>query len=153
MTWCEYFFNLIPNIRSKSKDKHTQVGCVIVGPDNEIRSTGYNSFVRGINDNVPERFERPEKYFWMEHSERNAIYNAARMGMALKGCTIYMDGIPCMDCARGIVQAGIIRVMVNMVEHAIWKSPRYKAEELEKSLTLLKEAGVEVEMVPNGGKN
>jgi len=53
-----------------------QIGCVIVGPNHEIRSTGYNSFPRGIRDDVPERLERPAKYLWLEHAERNAICNA-----------------------------------------------------------------------------
>jgi dCMP deaminase len=152
MTWAEYFFNLIPIIKAKSKDKHTKVGCVVVGPDNEIRSTGYNSLVRGIDDGVPERFERPEKYYWMEHSERNAIYNAARVGTPLKGCTIYMEGIPCMDCARGIVQSGINRIVVNNEEYLKWQSPRYDKSEMERSLTLLNEAGVRVEYIQNGGR-
>ena len=40
---------------------------VIVGKNKEIVSTGYNSFPRGINDNLKERQERPEKYYWFEH--------------------------------------------------------------------------------------
>ena len=48
-------------------------------PDNEIRSTGYNSFPKGLNDDLQERQERPEKYYWIEHAERNALYNAPRL--------------------------------------------------------------------------
>jgi dCMP deaminase len=144
MNWHKYFFNLIYPIRSKSKDPNTKVGCVIVGPDNEIRSTGYNSFVRGIKDDVPERLIRPEKYFWMEHAERNAIYNAARVGVPLKGCVIYMFGIPCMDCARAIIQAGIKEIRADYQEHQKWKSPRYDEAEMNRSMTLLLEAGVDL---------
>ena len=79
----------------------------------KIVSTGYNSFPRGIDDNVAERQERPEKYFWFEHAERNAIYNAARIGVSTKGCTMFLTcDIPCADCARGIINAGIIKVYV-----------------------------------------
>jgi dCMP deaminase len=85
---------------------------------------------------------RPEKYLWMEHAERNAIYNAARVGIPLKGCVIYMDGIPCMDCARAIVQAGIKEIRANYEEHQKWKSPRYDNAEMRRSETLLNEAGV-----------
>ena len=53
------------------------------------------------------------KYKWTEHAERNAIYNAARIGMSLKGCTIYVTHLPCADCTRAIVQVGIKRVVVD----------------------------------------
>ena len=144
MNWNEYFFNIVKQVREKSKDPNTKVGCVIAGPDNEIRSTGYNSFPRNIQDDVPERLERPEKYLWIEHSERNAIYNAARVGIPLKGCTIYMQGLPCMDCARAIIQAGITRIVYDANEWAKWTSAKYNQEMIEKSITMLSEAGVEI---------
>ena len=43
-----------------------------------------------IDDNKIDRQKKPEKYFWFEHAERNAIYNAARIGVSTKGCTIYL---------------------------------------------------------------
>src|SRR5258708_2603107 len=61
MKWDDYFMNIARAVSMRSKDHSRKVGCVIVGPDNEIRATGYNSFPRGINDNAPERHERPEK--------------------------------------------------------------------------------------------
>jgi len=94
-----------------SKDPSTKVGCVIVGPDNEIRTTGYNGLVRDIDDNVPARNERPTKYLWYEHAERNAIYNSSRCGIPLKGCTAYVNWHPCADCTRALIQTGIVRVV------------------------------------------
>lgn len=112
MKWSEYFINIAEQVKLKSKDERTQIGAVIVGVDNEIVSTGYNSFPRGINDDIPERQERPEKYFWFEHAERNAIYNAARIGVSTLGTTMYMTcGISCADCARAIISAGIKKVV------------------------------------------
>ena len=64
MNWDEYFINIAEQVKLKSKDINTQIGVVVVGKDNEIVSTGYNSFPRGINDDIDERQERPEKYFW-----------------------------------------------------------------------------------------
>ena len=84
MVWKDYFVSIAEQVKEKSKDIKTKIGAVIVGKDNEILSTGYNSFPRGLNDNVVQRQERPEKYFWFEHAERNAIYNAARIGVSLK---------------------------------------------------------------------
>lgn len=107
MNWDEYFVSLCVLIATKSKDQNRKVGVVIVGPDNEIRSTGFNGAPRGVQ----ERHDRPEKYFWTEHAERNAIYNAARCGISLKGCRIYLPWFPCMDCARGIIQSGITLII------------------------------------------
>ena len=88
--WDEYYLDICKVVAARSKDPNTQIGCVIAGPAHEIRSTGYNSLPRGIRDDVPERLERPTKYLWMEHAERNAIYNAARCGTPLEGCTLYV---------------------------------------------------------------
>jgi deoxycytidylate deaminase len=67
-----------------SIEKGRRVGAVIVGPDNEIRSTGYNGLPRGVNDAVEERHSRitGAKYIWSCHAEQNAIFNAARIGIA-----------------------------------------------------------------------
>ncbi len=143
MKWVEYFYKIADQIKEKSKDKRTKIGAVIVGKDKEIVSTGYNSFPRGIEDNKKERQERPEKYYWFEHAERNAIYNAALIGVSTKGCTMYLTcGIPCADCARGIINAGIIRIFA--VRDGEAKSQKWK-DSAERSMEMFKEAGVDVQ--------
>lgn len=95
-----------------SKDESTQVGAVIIGPTNEVRSLGYNGAPRGCRADEDSRgITRPEKYFWYSHAELNAITNAARVGVPLDGSTIVVTHPPCMDCARAIVQAGIKQVV------------------------------------------
>jgi dCMP deaminase len=144
MVWKEYFINIAEQVKEKSKDIKTQIGCVIVGEDKEILSTGYNSFPRGLNDNKVSRQERPEKYYWFEHAERNAIYNAARIGVSLKKSTAYLtSGLPCMDCARGLVQSGVIKIVCK--EHCTTKNLSKWKENQERSIALLHECGVEVE--------
>lgn len=106
-SWDLKFLKLAMHIASWSKDPSSKVGCVIVGPNKEVRSTGYNGFPRGVDDSVAVRYARPDKYLWTEHAERNAIYNAARAGIPLDGCSMYMPWFPCVDCARAIVQTGI----------------------------------------------
>ena len=143
MRWVEYFYNIAEQVKEKSKDERTKIGAVIVGKDKEIVSTGYNSFPRGIVDNRPERQERPEKYFWFEHAERNAIYNAARIGVSTEGCTMYLTcGVPCADCARGIINAGISRIFVMRGGGA--NSDKWK-DSAERSLQMFEEAGVNVQ--------
>jgi dCMP deaminase len=143
MNWTEYFLNIAEQVKLKSKDQSTQIGAVIVGEDKEVLSTGYNSFPRGLDDSLQERQERPEKYFWMEHAERNAIYNAARIGVSLKNSTIYLtSGLPCMDCARGIVNSGVKIVYCKQV--CTTKNKDKWEESQQKSLELLGECGVDV---------
>ena len=143
ISWVQYFRELAHTIKQKSKDESTQIGAVIVGKDKEIVSTGYNSFPRGIKDNFKERQERPEKYYWFEHAERNAIYNAARIGVSTKGCTMYLScGIPCADCARGIINAGITRIFCerqDVTKGNIWP------ESYERSWQMFDEAGISVQ--------
>ncbi len=138
----EVYMNLVYLIASLSKDKRTHIGAVVIGPDNEIRSTGYNGFVRGANDDVPERQEKPEKYYWMEHAERNVIYNATLNGVSLKGCIMYTNGVPCADCARAVIQSGIKEVVVDKA----WNdnnTEKWK-ENAKRSMQMFKETGVSV---------
>lgn len=111
MSWDQKFMDACKFFASWSKDPSTKVGCVIVGMDREIRSIGYNGFPRGVDDTDMPRYERPAKYLWTEHAERNAVYNAARMGVSLKNCTAYVSSFPCADCARAIIQSGILKLV------------------------------------------
>ena len=144
LPWDKYFMSMVYLVAMRSKDKSTNIGAVIVGPDNEVRSTGYNSFPMGIDDNLSERQERPEKYYWFAHGEKNAIDHAARIGVSLKGCVMYTQGIPCMDCARSIVQSGIRKVVV----HSKWEensTAKKWSDNAIRTVQLFKEAGVELE--------
>ena len=144
LSWDEYGIALTKAVRIKSKDRSTQIGCVIMGPHNEIRSTGYNSFVRGADDENEARHERPEKYKWTEHAERNAIYNAASVGVPLRGCRAYISQwLPCTDCARAIIQSGITEVITTDydLENERW------IEEFEKTRQMFRECGVKITII------
>ena len=145
--WDAYYLNICKDVAARSKDPNTQIGCVIVGRAHEIRSTGYNSFPRGIRDDVPERMERPAKYLWMEHAERNAIYNAARAGTSTEGCSIYVEIMPCMDCARAIVQAGLEEVVISR-ERMQQYSSEYYDKHFKMVEVLFREAGIRIRQVP-----
>ena len=152
MNWDEYFFKMVDLVASKSKDKSTKVGAVIVGPDHRVVATGYNGFPMGVNDImgckscvdlnlIDKRYERPEKYYWTEHAERNAIYSAACNGIALGGCTMYTQSAPCADCARAIIQSGIICVKVECI---IRPGMGHWRESVHVGVTMMTEAGVEI---------
>jgi len=140
--WDDIFMTMVYLVAAKSKDNNTHVGAVVVGPDKEVRTTGYNGFPRGLNDNLPKRQTRPEKYYWFEHAERNAIYNATLMGVSLKDCVMYTNGIPCMDCARAVVQSGIKEVVVDK-EWDRENSEKWSSH-AERSLQMFSETGITV---------
>lgn len=135
----EFFINMAYLTASKSKDPSTQVGSVVVGPNHEVRSTGYNGLCRGEDDDNESFYARPLKYAVVEHSERNSIYNMARVGIPSDGCTMYCTwGPPCADCARAIVQAGI----TELVCHAEFPGSTGWSDSLNIGAGLLHRAGV-----------
>jgi len=113
LTWDEIFILQAEVLSMKSKDESTKVGCVIVGQDNVVIASGFNGFPRGIDEDDESRWERPEKYHWVEHAERNAIFNAARYGIKLLGAKAYLnwEPRPCSDCTRALIQCGISEVI------------------------------------------
>ena len=122
-----YYIDIAKAVRLWSKDRSRKIGSVIVGEDGEIRSTGYNGMPKGVDDDVESRHDRPAKYLFTEHSERNAVYQAARAGVSTKGCTLYTwaegnDIGICADCARAIIQSGIVEVVLQKNEglNSIW---------------------------------
>ena len=141
--WDQRMIELAQLVATWSKDRSRQTACVIVGPNREIRATGYNGFPRGADDTKDARHERPAKYHWTEHAERNAIYNAARIGTPLDGCTIYMPWYPCADCARAIVQSGIVEVVAVAPD---WNDPKWAAD-FAMVTELFEECGTKVRFV------
>ena len=136
--WHKRFLRLAYQVAAWSKDTSSQVGSVIVSPDGEPRSFGFNGMPRGIDDSIPERHERPEKYMWFEHAERNAIYQAGD----IKGCIIFITHMPCPDCCRAIIQSGIKHVYVAKNNGVDSDFVRDRIKSLEISLPMLKEAGI-----------
>ena len=114
ITWDEYFMGVAKLAAMRSKDPNTQVGACIVSEDNKILSMGYNGFPSGCSDDEfpwSREDEDPynEKYFYVTHSELNAILNYR--GGSLEGSKLYVTLFPCNECAKAIIQAGIKTVV------------------------------------------
>ena len=136
--WDTRFLGLAKHISGWSKDPSTKVGCVVVGEDREVRSTGFNGFPRGIEDTAERLNNREMKYPMICHAEENAIMHAARIGISLKGCTAYVTWPPCSRCARSLIQAGVLEV----VYPADSEIPDRWQEDFEISTSLFNESGV-----------
>lgn len=139
--WDKRFMELAKHVSTWSKDTNTKLGAVIVDDEHTILSIGYNGLCRGAEDNIQERYERPQKYLYTEHAERNAIYNAVRSGVSLKGSTIYVPMFPCVDCARGIINSGIKKI----VSYEPNFNDERWGESFKVSYEMLKECGVKID--------
>lgn len=124
-----------------SKDSSTKVGCFFLDPEDSTELTrGYNGMPRGIDETRPERFERPLKYDYFEHAERNAIFNLARR--YLRGSMVIMTTAPTVGCIRALLSVGSTMAVVpaSAVQAAHWPV----------ALSLLSEGGVQVLVAEEG---
>jgi len=148
--WARRFMGLCDHISGWSEDRDFHVGCVIVSPGAQVvRAMGYNGLPRGVSAGDDRRFDRAggEKFLWFEHAERNAIYNAARSGTSLEGCTAYVNRFPCADCGRALIQAGIARIVAPPIPEADGALDY----SFQVSRTMLMEAGIRLTVFRDGG--
>lgn len=112
-------------------------GCVVV-KDNRILVTGYVGSPIGIAhcDDIGHEFKatihedgrRSMHCVRTTHAEQNAICQAARIGVALEGATLYCKMTPCYVCAKMIINCGIRRVVALQDYHASEETKRVFAE-------------------------
>lgn len=112
--WDQYFMTMAYLVSMKSKDPSTRVGAVIVGPDREIRATGYNGLPRGVADRNYRYEDREYKLLAVNHAEENAILHCALNGVSARDCTLYCPWLPCSRCAKSVIQSGIKEVVFDV---------------------------------------
>lgn len=142
--WDIRFFSMAQLVGSWSEDRSRKVGAVLVGQANEIRSIGFNGFPRGVAGNVEQRFsaENSEKYYWFEHAERNAIFNAARVGISTENCILYSTLFPCSDCLRALIQCGVAELNTFSPP----EGDEYFQRSFEVSLEMASESGLQIKL-------
>ena len=120
ISWDEYFMGVAVLSGMRSKDPSTQVGSCIVSEDNKILSMGYNGLPMGCSDDEfpwgREGDPLDNKYFYVAHSELNAILNYR--GGSLDGAKIYVLLFPCNECAKAIIQSGIKTIVFDSDKYA-----------------------------------
>jgi len=124
-----------------SPDPSTQNAALILDGTFKELVNGVNRFPVGVIAH-PERWERPQKYEWVEHAERNAIYAAAKRGIRIDGMLMVCPWAACPDCARGIVQSGIKTLVTHLEAHE--KTPLHWTDSVKTGLQILEEGKVEV---------
>lgn len=146
--WDRHFLGMALYHARMSKDPSTHVGSVIVGPDREILSAGFNGFPRGIADTHERLNDRDTKLQLVVHAEMNALLAAARTGMRLKGCILFLaatdasgmiwGGPPCTRCTVEIIQVGISEI----VSYPVKPVPSKWHGDLKVARGLIEEAGI-----------
>lgn len=143
--WDKRFMELAQQISTWSKDPSSKIGAVIVNDERRILATGYNGFPRGIDDSDERLNNKDEKYPRIIHAEMNALMNALYNGVAVKGATLYVYGLPvCPSCTKCVIQAGIKRVVIPSE-----KTDKGNWQEVwdTQSSEMLKESGVQITLL------
>lgn len=111
-TWHSRWLSMAFEVASWSKDPSSKHGCIIVS-NNRAISFGYNGMPEKTDDNI---LNTNDKYSVVQHSEGNAITNAARCGHCTNGSTAYVTGQPCPHCLGLLINGGMRR----LVYHPLW---------------------------------
>jgi dCMP deaminase len=85
-----------------------KVGALLVR-ERMIISDGFNGTPTGFENICEDEDGRTKAY--VLHAEANAITKVAQSNNSSKGATLYTTASPCLECAKLIIQAGIIRVV------------------------------------------
>jgi dCMP deaminase len=139
--WDVYFERLAYLAATRASCDRKHVGAVIASPDHRVVATGYNGAPAGMDscDEVGHQMVEGHCVRTL-HAESNAIDYAGR---AAQGCTLYVTVTPCWDCAKRIINAGIMRVVYD--EH--YNSRYGKSQDVPE---FLRQAGIEVVQMPEG---
>lgn len=129
-----YYLNECYSLAQRSPDTSTQNAAILLR-GRSIVASGVNCFTEGIRASK-ELLERPMKYTYIEHAERNAVYDAAAKGVKTEGLTMVCPWAACADCARAIVNSGI--VMLVRHKQAGDRSPERWKESIEHADRILR---------------
>lgn len=144
-SWDKYFLDLTDVIGTRGTCDRGRAGCILT-KDKRILSTGYVGSPTGLAhcDEVGHEMHTVTNEEGIQsrhcirtaHAEQNAINNAARIGIAIEGGTLYCKMTPCYKCAQSIINAGIIRVVALKDYHGA-----------KRTKEIFEQAGIEYEIL------
>lgn len=126
-SWDDYFMEVAHAISKRATCDRGRSGCVIA-KDKQLLATGYVGSPTGfkhcdelghqIKKLVHEDGSVTQHCVRTVHAEQNAICQAAKNGISIKGATLYCRMTPCRTCAMLIINCGIKRVVCEKKYHA-----------------------------------
>ncbi len=130
-SWDEYFIGMADAVSKRATCDRGRSGCVIV-KNRQMLVTGYVGSPKGLPhcDEVGHLFKKvnhedgtvTQHCVRTVHAEQNAICQAAKLGIALDGSTLYCRMTPCRTCAMLIINCGIERVVCEKRYHSATES-------------------------------
>ena len=117
--WDRFHMDVALRVSQLSKDPDRKVGMVLVTPDHRQMSMGYNGFPADLPDDPRLLGDKTYKLQHVVHAEENCLKQAP---FSPAGCTAVVTRFPCVDCARKLVEAGVIRVVAPRFDpgHPTW---------------------------------
>ena len=131
--WDSYFLKIAFAVSERSTCDRAFVGCVLVR-EKRILTTGFNGSPAGQGhcDEIGHLLVDGHCVRTI-HAETNAIIQAALHGVSTKGSTCYVTHLPCINCTKALINAGIARIVYSVA---------YRTD--ENALNFLKSADIEV---------
>jgi dCMP deaminase len=149
MKWHHHFMAEAQLWSLMSKDPSTKVGAVAV-KNRQLLATGFNGFPRGIHSVKEGEVDRATKYKYVVHAETNVIYNAADIGVSLRGACVYVTGLPpCSECAKALIQVRIAEVIFFEKNYPSQVDPSRSdwSESWKLSNSMFKEVGIKISII------
>lgn len=137
----QLYSDIAKRVASLSSARRLQVGAIIVR-DDRIISIGYNGMPSGW-DNVCETkvWDAENQDFILKtkpevlHAEMNALMKLARSHESGNAADLFVTHSPCMECAKGIYQAGI---------HRVYYGSQYRSNE---GINFLKQCNISITQI------
>jgi len=116
--WDTYFMEMAKLASRRSSCLRRAVGAVLVR-DKRLLATGYNGVPSGVTHCeetgcLREKLQVPsgERHELCRglHAEQNAIIQAALHGVSTKGAVLYCTTLPCIICAKMLINSGVRKV-------------------------------------------
>jgi dCMP deaminase len=149
--WNNHFLEIALLNAKMSKDPSTKVGAIITTREHDFISAGFNGLPRKLKDTEERLNNRELKLKLVVHAEMNSILAAAKLGIKLNDCTMYIaatnndgsiwGGPPCSRCLVEILQTGITKI----VTYNRKQVPSRWKEDLDFSMSLIDEAKIQYE--------
>lgn len=126
-SWDEYFMDIAKTVAERATCDRGRSGCVIA-KNKQILVSGYVGAPKGLPhcDEVGHQMKtvthedgkQTKHCVRTTHAEQNAISQAAKLGVAIDGATLYCKMTPCAVCAKMIINSGIKKVFCEKKYHA-----------------------------------
>lgn len=114
-SWDEYFLQIADLVSSRATCPRLQVGAILV-KDRKIISTGYCGAPKGIADCYDVGcLMKGGHCVRTVHAELNTIIQAAYHGISTESSTLYVNWLPCYNCTKALINAGIKRIVYRKI--------------------------------------